>query len=258
MNKRKKIRIIKNVLFVILFTFSIVGVILISKKYNQYLDIKTEEKLETIKGTFISKDAKLNYNGLYIVSVKDELDQFLRENNYEKITYKVDKESFYIEFTVVKGDDENYIYNIDKIVNKDLNINARLNIVGVQSIEFRSSSRIEQAVIKITTIYDQEFFAMANGAYHLLGDDIEEIGFIDEHFYHMVYNPKYISLRDVDSCSKEVKKSIKNFNGNEYYYKYGRINFLSDYYQKLSSKTYTVSNKCDELQAQLEANLSEN
>ena len=42
--------------------------------------------------------------------------------------------------------------------------------------------------------------------------------------------------------------SIDEFNQNDIYYNYGRINFLPDYYQKLASKSLTVKDKCDSME----------
>jgi len=64
-------------------------------------------------------------------------------------------------------------------------------------------------------------------------------------------NLRYIALREVEACTKEVKEEIPKFSLKDYYYKYGKINFLSDYYQKLASKTFTVKERCEELEASL-------
>lgn len=249
MKKMKKKRIIKNVLCLILVVVALVGVSIFVNYYIDYLNFKTSEQKKSEKVVYVSKNDQLNYAGLYVATVKEDLDDFLQDKETNTLMYKIENESFYIQFSVVKDHEGNFSYNIDKIVDTDLNINARLNLVGVTSIEYRSSSRVDQSLIKVNTLYDKEFFAMTNGAYHLLGDDIQDVGFIDGHFYHMTYNSKYVALREVESCSKEVKKSIKSFNVNDFYYKYGRINFLTDYYQKLSSKTYTVGNLCADLDA---------
>ena len=88
---------------------------------------------------------------------------------------------------------------------------------------------------------------MTDETHYFLGNDIEYISYMDNHFYYLSYNSKYRALLEAEECSKEVKGTIQYFNQNDYFYKYGKINFLKDFYQKLASKTYSVKDKCDEL-----------
>jgi hypothetical protein len=103
------------------------------------------------------------------------------------------------------------------------------------------------SVIKINEKLENYYFAMAYDISYFLGQDIESISFIDNHFYYVSYNPKYEVLENAESCSKEVKSLVDDWKASDYYYKYGRINFLEEYYQKLSSKTYKVEDRCNEL-----------
>lgn len=189
----------------------------------------------------------INEQGFYVADLKSELTEYLSDHETDRITYKFEGESFYFEVLVVTNAEGEYEFEIEKISNPDFNIFARTNMRSVESVEYRTDSSFSSSVIKINQTYDHEYFAMTKDAYYILGEDIETIGFMNERFYYMSYNPKYSALEGATSCSSEVTSKIQGFKMNDYYYKYGKINFLTDYYQKFTTKTYTVKNRCDDL-----------
>ena len=123
-----------------------------------------------------------------------------------------------------------------------------MNLKNIEEIEYRTGNSNNATVLNLISDYDEEYLAITEDTYYFLGTDIESISYINEHFYYVSYNSKYKLLENATLCDKETKNSIDEFNKNDNYYKYGKINFFGDYYQKLSSKTYTVEDRCNELE----------
>lgn len=244
-NRQKKIKYILTVLITILIVLALIfGV----KIYLQRIDAKVDELSNSTDMEFTSLKNDLNSDGFYVAKLKDELTAYIEDNNVSSVTYNLEGENFYLEIAVNRSEEGDLSFDVEKIVSDEFDINARINIADVEKIEYRTGNPKKSTVIKFGEDYVHNYFAMSESVYYFLGQDIESISYIDDHFYYVSYNPNYLILEDAQSCSKDVKSQIDGFKTSDYYYKYGKINFLSDYYQKLSSKTYTVGQKCNELQ----------
>ena len=120
-----------------------------------------------------------------------------------------------------------------------------MNYKRIDRFEYRSSE--DTTVLHIITDYDSNYFAMSNYGENFLGDDIDEIIYKDDRFYYVTYNPKYKLLKSAEKCSNSIIKKINNFSYSDYYYKEGKINFMSEYYQKLSPTSVSVKTYCNSL-----------
>ena len=219
------------------------------KLYFERIDAKAKEIQKMTDLAYETKKNEENSMGFYVVDLKEELTEFVKERNITSLTYEFEGESFYFDILVSKNEEGEYAFEIEKIANPEFGIYARTNMKNVQSIEYRSAYMNESAVIKINQDYNSDYFAMTEGAYYFLGQDIEAISYKNEHFYYLTFNPKYTLLEEAEECSKDVTSKISGFKLTDYYYKYGKINFLTEYYQKLGMSNFTVQNKCDELAA---------
>lgn len=246
---RKKIKRILQPKFVlpVLILLAVVLSTLAIKLYFARVDAAAKEIQNKTDFTYITQNNEVNSNGFYVAHLKDELTEYMENNDTSRVTYKFGSEGFYMELSAIKDEGGNIDFEIDKIAYPEFKINARMNMKNIESIEYRTGNPKKSTVLKINQTYSSDYFAMIDGTYYFLGSDIESISFKDDHFYYLTYNKNYLSLEKADGCSKEVKASIDGFNMKHYYYRYGRINFLPDYYQKLASKTFTVQEKCDEL-----------
>ncbi len=248
MRKVKKKRLLKRIGKIIL-VISIIGLCYVGlDKYFARIDAVAKEIQEKSEIAFITKDNPMNEEGLYVANLDEDLIDFVEEKKVGSVTYEFDGEQFYLELAIRKDDKGEISFEITKIVNEEFGIKAMMNFEDVKSVEYRSDERSKSSVLKINALYNTSYFAMTNGTYYFLGQDVESISYRDGHFYYLTYNPDYRTLKTATSCSKTVKNSIDGFNMNDYYYKYGKINFLTDYYQKLSSKTYKVKDRCGEFE----------
>lgn len=218
------------------------------KIYLNYVERKSNEILDLSEDSFETTNIILQRNGLYIVDLKSDLDEYEKKHTNNTITYKIKNEQIYFDINIFRNEEtgEN-VYEIRRIGDDRHNVKAKMNLKNIEKIEFRTGNVNNATVLKLITKYDSLYFAIIDNAYYFLGDDIESINFIDNHFYYTVYNKNYLSLMNVDECTNEVKKSIYGFNEWHTYYTYGKINFFEEFYQKLSSNNYTVKNYCDSL-----------
>lgn len=252
--KKKLTKIIKNiVIFIIIFSIAVLGYYG-SQLYFEYINSEVD-KLEKEKSLEYTYEKNiLNNNGMYVLDLDSELTSFLSKKDVNYFILKIQDEEFYMEISIEENTDGKNIYNLEKIVDKSHNINARVNKNDIISIEFQTSKIDNSTVIKINDLDYDNYFVITNNTYYFLGEDIESISFLNDRFYYISYNPKYYILKEADECSKELKNEIENYNSNEYFYKYGKINFLSDYYQKLASKSLTVNDWCKTLKNQNDNN----
>jgi len=246
--KRKR-KFIGNIILSILIIASIILFFLAIKLYLASIDEEARKISNLADTTIVSKDNKEGSNGLYLANVKEEVFNFIGDNEVKSIKYEVENENFYLIFSIAKDKDGNRSLNIDKIVDANLGINARTNKTGVETIEYRTGNANNSTLLKINEKDYSSYFAMTEGTYYFLGSDIESVSFMNGQFYYMSYNPDYTLIEEYGNCGKEVKSQIDGFSTKAYYYRYGKINFLTDYYQKLASKTYTVGDKCKEYES---------
>lgn len=242
--RSKKIAV--NIILAILILGAVVCLVVSVRMYLYKVDKKAKSILEITDTSYISKRGKENSSGLYVQNVKKDILDFVGDRDISSVSYCFEGEKFHIDFAIEIDKDDSEMLTIKKIVNEDLGINARMDMKNVESIEYRTGNSNNATLLKINSAYSHDYFAMSTGAYYFLGNDIESIGFMNGQFYYMSYNPNYTYLEEAKSCSNEVIKEIDGFNKNDYYYKYGMINFLPEYYQKLASKTYKVEDKCNE------------
>lgn len=249
---RKKKRLIGNI---ILSVTVVVGIILLMFTIRIYLnnvDEKTKEIMKETDATYTTSNNKINSNGLYVAQVKKELLDYLEDWDAKTITYKFEGEPFYLELEVTEDETGEKTFSIEKIVNEEKKVYARMNLEDVDNIEYRTGNANGASLLKINTEFYSDYFAITNENHYFLGSDIENVSFENDQFYYLSYNPNYRILDTAKTCSKDIKAQIDDFSTKDYYYKYGEINFLTDYYQKLSSKRYTVGEKCEELKAKQE------
>lgn len=243
--KRKR-KLIGNVILSILIIASIILFFLAIKMYLESIDAEAKKLSNLADVTIVSENNIEGSNGLYFVNIKEDIFNFLGDSDVKSIKYEFKNENFYLVLSLEKDNEGNRSITIDKIVDDNLGINARVNKTGVESVEYRTGNANNSTVLKIDEKDYNSYFVMIEGMYYFLGSDIESVSFMNGQFYYMSYNPDYALIEDVGNCSKETKAQIDGFSTNDYYYRYGKINFLTDYYQKLASKTYTVGDKCKE------------
>lgn len=249
---RKTKRLIKRIflagVIVLLGVFVGVG----GKFYFDWLDVEAAKREDNENLLYVSRNNKLNAEGLYVSNVKENLISFLEGKNAKKVTYRFEGEGFYLILNIDDSGDEP-IFSIEKVIDENQEVNALITFNDVESVEYRTGNVNTSTIIKVNTSVEliNDYIAITEGTHYLLGEDIKTISYKDDQFYYLAYNLKYISLREVQSCTKEVKDEIPKFNQKDYYYKYGKINFLEDYYQKLASKTFTVKDRCEELEEAL-------
>lgn len=247
MDKKQK-RTLGNIALGILVLAAVVTLGVALKMYLAKIDAEEKKILEKTDTTYSSKKGEVSYTGFYVANVKEEIFKFILNRDISTLTYKFDGEPFYIELALEEDKDGETILTITKIVNEEKDISARMDMKNIESLEYRTGNSNEASVLKINTTYSSDYFVMTDGTYYFLGDDIESISYMNEQFYYTTYNREYLYLEEEKSCSKEVRAKMDGFNMKDYYYRYGKINFL-DYYQKLASKTYTVANKCSEFES---------
>jgi len=238
----------KSILIVLLVLIFAAETVVFLKTYFHFIDLKAEAIVANTNVVFKAKKNS-GEEGFNQVDIKKDLTRFLDSKKKTKptsFTYEIEDEDFYFEISVTEIDN-GYAFSVDKVVDTNKNINARMNFVNVETILFQTGNNNSSTVVKLVGELDSKYLVLTNGANYFLGVDVGIITFMDNQFYYLSYNSKYNNLKEAESCTKEVKNSIENFNGNEYYYKYGKIFFLDDYYQKLASKTYTVNERCEEL-----------
>lgn len=250
MSTIKKHKLIGNVILSILILITIVLVILSLHLYIENVNAKAREVLEQTDIDYTMKIVEETSEGLYKIDFKNELTLLVNEQDVSTVTCLFPNESFYIEVKVDRDEKENPTFEIEKIGDKNYKVKAITNFKDVTSIEYRSGSYIESTVIKISNEDSYEYFAMALDTNYFLGDDIKSISYMNDHFYYLSYNSKYKALKDATECSEEIKNSINGFRESDYFYTYGKINFLSDFYQKLASKKFTVKEQCELLNSQ--------
>lgn len=254
MSSQKRKKILSGTILTILSVLAVILVAISIHLYLKNVDVKAKEMAMTSDVIYDLDLGNLNTEGLYHINLKEELLKLVNneeEKEINTITCHIGEENFVLEVVVKKDDEQNQYIEVEKIVEDHFGVNARISIPNVESIEYRTSTSGDETIIKLNTDNESSYFAMTEGTYYILGQDIESISYMGDHFYYVSYNPKYKALREVNECTKEVKASIKNFKNADYYYKYGKINFLTDFYQKLSTKTYTVKDRCEELQSNL-------
>lgn len=245
---RRKRRKLGNIILIILAFAAVLFFLVALRMYLEDVEAKAKEIMESTDTTYVSKNHDLNYNGLYVANIKDDVLKFIEEREISTITYKFEGEPFYLELAIDEDKEGNKGISITKIVNENLGVKARTNMKNIESIEYRTGNVNQATVLRINAQYSSDYFVMTEGTHYFLGSDVETVSNKDGQFYYMSYNKNYLYLEEAKSCSKEVKAEIDGFNKKDHYYKYGKINFLDDYYQKLSSKVYTVGEKCKEFE----------
>lgn len=250
MSTIRKRKLFGNIILSILILITIVLVILSLHLYIENVNAKAREILEQTDIDYTMKIVEETSEGLYKVDFKDELTTLINEQDVSTVTCLFPNENFYIEVKMDRDDEGEPTFEIEKIGDTNYKVKAITNFKDVTSIEYRSGSYIESTVIKINSEDSYEYFAMALNTNYFLGDDIKSISYMNDHFYYLSYNPKYRALRDATECSDEIKASIDGFRESDYFYTYGKINFLSDFYQKLASKKFTVKEQCELLNSQ--------
>lgn len=261
MKERKKKLSTKNkVIFGVICSLLLVGILcILLKMYIDYVDAASNKIEEQTDISYTTKSITTLSSGLVEVNIYDDLLNYIKDRDVTSTTYKISNEQFYFDVSITKEEpteeesteEVKYTFTIDKIVDKKHKINAKMNLRGIKKIQFKTGNANETTLLNLISEYDQEYLAIINGNYYFLGDDIESITYEDNHFYYVSHNKAYNILKTAKSCSKDIKKSIDGFSMNDSYYTYGKINFLDEYYQKLSSKKYTVKEKCAELENNL-------
>lgn len=267
----KKKGFIKNYgkLLEILLTAIVVLIIILSVLiYLHSVDEKASELSDKTSATYISSNNEKGENGLFIANIEDDLTSYIEEHDPDlkklrTFTYKIPDEKFYIELSVhkielkkteQKNDDEEtepeigYSFEITKIVDELHDINAKTNYSDIKKIEYKTGNSNYATVLNLIAANDTRYMVCVENAYYFLGSDIETVSYIYDHFYYLSYNKDYSPLRDATSCDNDVLENIEDFNLNDVYYRYGKINFLKDYYQKTSSTAYSVRERCAELE----------
>ncbi len=243
--KRKRIRIVKKAVPIIIL-FILIGLFTI---YIKYVDKKSKSIQKESYYTYTQNDVVKGTEGFNSIDLKENLQDFLSKNKHNDIslTYKIKNEQFYFDL-LLKKENNDYTFEIDRIIDEAHNMHAKMKYENVIKAEYQTGNENHATVLKLYTDNEIRTLAITGNTYYFLGSDIESISYINGEFYYLSYNKKYTTLKSATSCDKATKHSIDEFNAKDYYYKYGKINFLTDYYQKMSSKVFTVEDKCNELE----------
>lgn len=237
--KRKKLCIVFGILFCILFVASII------RLYTFHLNRAVSRLENMTDSVYIKEEFIANSNGFSTINMLGDLKDYFSNNINNSVAYKLKDETFYLDISRIKNDKKkNPTFDVDKIVDKERNINARVNFQNLVAMEFKTGGDNSASVIHLISSNDDLYFVITGNTYYFLGDDIENISFLEGDFYYVSYNNKYKAIDTAGGCTEELMLSIDDFNQNDIYYNYGRINFLPDYYQKMASKSLTVKDKC--------------
>ncbi len=243
--KRKKIRAIKRIVPIVI----LIVIVVLFNVYIKIVDKKSKEILDESYYTYTQEEIYPSGEGFNLIDLEKNLKDFLSKTRQEEVTlsYRVKDSSFSLDL-LVKKDNDNYSFEIDRIIDDVHNMHAKMKYEGVKKIEYQTGNENHATVLKLYTDNETRYLAITGNTYYFLGSDIENISFKDGEFYYLSYNKKYSLLKTASACDASIKSKIDEFKPSEYYYKYGKINFLTDFYQKLSSKVYTVENRCSELE----------
>lgn len=247
--KHKRIRIVKKTIPIIIL-FIVVALFAL---YIKYIDKKSKDILDESYFSYTQKTEVKGSEGFYLIDLKSNLSDFVNKmkDNETSLSYSVKDRSFSFDL-LVKKEGADYSFEIDRIIDESHRMHARMKYEGINKIEYQVGNDNNAVVLKLYAENESRYLAITENTYYFLGSDIENVSYTDGEFYYLSYNKKYLPLRNASICDKTLKKSIDGFNMSEYYYKYGKINFLTDYYQKLSSKVYTVEKRCTELDKNIE------
>ncbi len=250
MSTIKRRKLIGNIILSILILIAIVLVVLSLHLYIENVDAKAKEILEQTDIDYTLSIDQETSEGFYKIDIQKQLTLLVEEQGVSTVTCLFPQDDSYIEVKAQRDDAGELNFEIEKIGNENYKVKTRTSFKDVTSIEYRSGNYTEASVIKIISGDEFQYFAMATGINYFLGDDIKSISYMNDHFYYLSYNPRYKALKDATSCTDELRTSIKGFKESDYFYTYGKINFLSDFYQKLASKKFTVKEQCELLNTQ--------
>ena len=241
---QKKNNALFTIIIVLLCSMIVVFLLII---YFRHIEEETKRLLEKTDASLVASEPIITKSGLFEVNIENDVMKYLDKKEINTITYEMPGEQIYFEIMIdVTGD--KYTFSIDKMVDKYHDVKAKIRLENIKRIEYRTGNINKATLLNFITENNSEYLAITGNTYYFLGSDIESISYMNDHLYYVSYNNNYRLLDDATSCNKEIKSSIDGFNQNDYYYKYGKINFLNDYYQKLASKTYTVKDRCKELE----------
>lgn len=229
--------------------FSILLLAFIVRLYTLHLNRASSTLANKTDAEFVKEEYDSNSNGFYTVDIEKDMNKYFKSNLNESVTYRVKNETFKI--NIYKSHEKiskKVTYHIDKIADDERDINARVTFDNLKTIEFRTGGANSATVIHLIGESNTSYFVITGDTYYTLGDDIESISFENGDFYYRSYNNKYLAIDTVGSCNEELRLSIEDFNEDDVFYTYGKINFLKDFYQKLASKSYSVRDKCASLE----------
>lgn len=252
MKKKKRIKKRKKILKIILLTLMGLFLIVILIIYLNITDKKAKEISQNANYSFVLKNRLKGEEGFYRADIRSDLEKKFKNKKAKEAVYlyKIKGEDFYFEI-IANKEASKTTFEISRLIDEKHKVHAKMNYKNIEKIEYRTGNSNHSTVIKLISDLESRYLVLTNNTYYFLGTDIQVISYNEEQFYYLSYNPKYDVLKTSESCSKEVKKSIDGFSGKDYYYRYGKINFLTDYYQKLASKTFTVSDRCEELSSEI-------
>lgn len=228
---------IKNIFILLYILFLASGFVICFHLYLNYVDSEISKK-EVMEKVVYARTFEEKNDGFNVLKINDDF-KGISNSTY---SYKIKNEYFSFIVTTNKSG-----VSINKFIDSARKINARLFFDDVEKIEYASGDVNNSMLFKITSKTDYKYLAVAGSSYYILGNDIDEIIYENNAFYYRSYNPKYDILRVDHSCNSEIRRKIEDFDYKNYFYKYGKINFLSDYYQKINSKYYYVKDYCNDL-----------
>lgn len=214
----------------------ILGFAYLVSTYLKYID----KEVLSIKNTelnniTIAYESKLD-NDFNVINIFEDIKSNVNDD-LSSIIYKIDGETFYFVIDVV---DELYV--ISKIVDDDRSINSMMNFKGIKTIEYKTGNNNNATVFKLTSENSYSYFVLTGNSSYFLGSEISEIVYEDSRFYYKTYNPEYEFLKNKEKCG--IIKDSDTVNKDDYYLKEGKINFLSDFYQKTDAKVMSVKERC--------------
>ena len=128
--KNKKLKsvyyIILSVSILLIFGYGI-------KLYLDYVDQKSKEILDLSEVDFITSNITLQRNGMFVVNVKEDLDEYEKKHSNNSVTYKIQGEDFYFDINIlIDSKTSQNVYEIRKIVHDKHEVKAKMNLKNIE------------------------------------------------------------------------------------------------------------------------------
>ena len=124
--KRKKLCIIFGVVFCVIFIAALI------RLYTLHLNRAVSRLENMTDSVYINTDYIEGSNGFNTVNMLGDLRDYFKTNLNNSVAYKFKDETFFVDITKISNEKKkNPTFDVDKIVDKERNINARVNFQNI-------------------------------------------------------------------------------------------------------------------------------